>query len=71
MYRPTIHQIIWKRSDEGLEMNIPKLITTDINYQLMFGPVEDKEEEQKRIKRHHETSTTNEISIEELKIRYI
>jgi len=71
MHKPTIHQIIWQRSDEGIEMSIPKIISTDINYQLMFGPVEDKEEERRRIKKHHDREDIKVVSLEEIKIRYI
>lgn len=71
MHKPTIHQIIWKSSDEGNRMIIPKVINTDINYQLMFGPVEDKEEERRRIKKHHEREDIKEISLDELRIRFI
>lgn len=71
MLKKNRHQIIWKRSDEGLEMIIPKVIKSDINYQLMFGPEEDKEEERRRIKKHHERENIKVVSLEEIKIRYI
>ncbi len=71
MLKKDRHQIIWKRSDEGLEMIIPKIIKSDISYQLMFGLDEDKEEERKRIKKHHEREDIKVVSLEEIKIRYI
>lgn len=47
--RATRHQEIWKRTKNGLELVLPKKITTDIGFQLMFGYREDYRIEEKRI----------------------
>ena len=39
--RATRHQEIWKRTKNGLKIDIPKIINTDIGFQLMFGYRED------------------------------
>ena len=41
MPRPTLHQIICRRTKEGLKYDIPKKITTDVGFQLMFGNIEN------------------------------
>ena len=47
--RATRHQEIYKRTEYGLELVLPKKITTDIGFQLMFGHREDYRVEEKRI----------------------
>jgi len=47
--RATRHQEIWKRTKNGLKLVLPKKITTDIGFQLMFGHREDYRVEEKRI----------------------
>ena len=49
MAKDTIHQKIWKRTENGLVLCIPKIIKTDIGFQLMFGHREDYRVEEKRI----------------------
>ena len=46
MAKDTIHQKIWKRTENGLEISIPKIIRSDIGFQLMFGKNEDYDYEQ-------------------------
>ena len=45
--RATKHQQIWKRTENGLELSLPKNINTDIGFQLMFGYREDNRQEVK------------------------
>ena len=47
--RATRHQEIYKRTENGLELVLPKKITTDIGFQLMFGHREDYRVEEQRI----------------------
>ncbi len=47
--RATRHQEIWKRTKNGLELVMPKKITSDIGFQLMFGHREDHRVEEKRL----------------------
>ena len=47
--RATRHQEIYKRTENGLELVLPKKITTDIGFQLMFGYREDYRVEEKRV----------------------
>jgi hypothetical protein len=59
MPRPTLHQIICRRTKNGLKYTIPKKITTDVGFQLMFGSVENYWVEEKRIKINAENYETN------------
>lgn len=52
--KPTRHQEIWKRTKNGLKLVLPKKITSDIGFQLMFGYREDFREEVKDLKKHNE-----------------
>ncbi len=56
--RATIHQQIWKRTENGLELVLPKKINSDIGFQLMFGYREDHRIEEKRIEENDERYTT-------------
>lgn len=56
--RITKHQQIWKRTENGLKLSIPKNINTDIGFQLMFGYREDHREEEKKLKQNEERYTT-------------
>tara|TARA_S200002703_G_scaffold152857_1_gene153758 strand:- start:494 stop:715 length:222 start_codon:yes stop_codon:yes gene_type:complete len=56
--RATIHQQIWKRTENGLELVLPKKINSDISFQLMFGYREDHRIEEKRIEENDERYTT-------------
>lgn len=51
--RATKHQEIWKRTENGLELLLPKKIKTDIGFQLMFGHREDNKAYLEKILRHH------------------
>ena len=50
--RATRHQEIYKRTKNGLELVLPKKITTDIGFQLMFGYREDYRIEQEKIQKN-------------------
>ena len=56
--RATIHQQIWKRTENGLELVLPKKINSDIGFQLMFGYREDHRTEEKRMEENDERYTT-------------
>jgi len=41
--KPTLHQEIWeRREDDSLELVMPKIINSDIGFQLMFGMAENQ-----------------------------
>ena len=40
MPRRTQHQLIWRSTKNGAELRLPKIITTDVGFQLMFGEAE-------------------------------
>ena len=53
MARKNNTQEIWTRNkDFTLELKLPKVINTDIGFQLMFGLPEDSKEERRIIRRH-------------------
>ncbi len=56
--RATRHQEIWKRTENGLELVMPKIINSDIGYQLMFGYREDHRIERDRLEKNAEKYTT-------------
>ena len=45
MPRRTISQLIWKSTENGAKLRIPKKINTDVNFQLMFGEAESHSEQ--------------------------
>ncbi len=52
----TNHSVIWKREGtehDDLLLTIPKIITDDIGFQLMFGIIPDAREDNQKTKRHH------------------
>mgnify|MGYP003147114216 CR=1 FL=1 len=55
----TIHQVICRRTKNGLKYNMPKTITSDIGFQLMFGQTENAYLEQKEIERNADNYDTN------------
>ena len=62
LIKPTKHQEIWKRTENGLELELPKNINTDIGFQLMFGYRENYLEEVLKYKKHcnnYETEVFN------------
>ena len=69
--RATKHQEIFKRTENGLELLLPKKIKTDIGFQLMFGYREDKRVEQKRLQENNDRYLTKTyLNIEDFK-KYI
>jgi hypothetical protein len=65
-------QIIWQRDkDNNLELNIPKVINSDIGFQLMYGMPEDMKEERRIIRRHLTKYSTTIYLEEELKIWFL
>ena len=69
--RATRHQEIYKRTENGLELVLPKKITTDIGFQLMFGHREDYRVEEKRIERNADRYFTKSyLDVEDFK-KYI
>lgn len=69
--RATKHQEIYKRTENGLELVLPKKIKTDIGFQLMFGYREDKRTEEKRLKENDKRYFTKTyLNIEDFK-KYI
>jgi len=69
--RATRHQEIYKRTKNGLELVLPKKITTDIGFQLMFGHREDYRVEEKRIERNADRYFTKTyLDVEDFK-KYI
>lgn len=66
--RATKHQEIWKRTENGLELVLPKKIKTDIGFQLIFGYREDKRTEQKRLQENDDRYFTRTyLNIEDFK----
>ena len=66
--RATKHQEIWKRTENGLELILPKKIKTDIGFQLIFGYREDKRTEQKRLQENDNRYLTRTyLNIEDFK----
>ena len=45
MPRRTLSQLIWKRTKNGAESRLPKIINTDVGFQLMFGESESHNEQ--------------------------
>ena len=67
--RATKHQEIYKRTENGLELVLPKKITSDIGFQLMFGYREDyKYEQEKRQKNANKYFTKTYLNIEDFKL---
>lgn len=54
MPRRTSHQLIWRTTKDGAEMILPKVIRSDIGYQLMFGQPENHKQEQIKQKENSE-----------------
>ena len=66
--RATKHQEIWKRTENGLKLVLPKKIKTDIGFQLIFGYREDKRTEQKRLQENDDRYLTRTyLNIEDFK----
>ena len=52
MPRRTQHQLIWNTTKNGADLRLPKKITTDIGFQLMFGEAESHVEKNKDEKKN-------------------
>ena len=48
MPKATLHQLICRSTKNGLKYDIPKIINSDVGFQLMFGVVENATNERKR-----------------------
>ena len=69
--RATRHQEIYKRTKNGLKLVLPKKITTDIGFQLMFGYRENYRFEQEKIQKNEDRYFTKTyIDVEDFK-KYI
>jgi len=69
MSKKNHHQTIWKRNDDdSLTLKMPKIINTDISFQLMFGMSEDNKEENRLIRKHHQSYTLNVYTEKHIKI---
>tara|TARA_R110000850_G_scaffold93690_1_gene198224 strand:- start:856 stop:1074 length:219 start_codon:yes stop_codon:yes gene_type:complete len=65
-------QKIWKRKeDDSLELDIPKVINSDIGFQLMFGMAEDTKEENRLMRKSYDKYLTSVYMEEEIKIWFI
>lgn len=74
--KATRHQIIWHRKknadgsineDADMELKIPKIINSDIGFQLMFGPNEDIRYDRKKTNDHHKKQSTHTKTIDNTK----
>lgn len=69
MAKKNHHQTIWKREeDDSLTLKLPKIINSDIGFQLMFGMAEDYKEENRLIRKHHQKYTLNVYTEKHIKI---
>lgn len=74
--KPTKAQIIWYRdqttkgwTDETapLELRLPKVINSDISFQLQFGPHENVKHEQNKTRKHHKEQSITTQTIDNTK----
>lgn len=74
--KPTKSQIIWyrERSSRGweietapLELRMPKVINTDINFQLQFGPHENETYARDKTSKHHHNQSMDAKTIDNSK----
>jgi hypothetical protein len=56
---------------DGIQYNIPKTITSDIGWQLMFGPMEDYKHENSIVKEHQETHNAKQYSKQDMKLWFL
>jgi len=72
--KPTKAQIIWHRDETTngwrdetapLELRLPKVINSDIGFQLQFGPHESIPYWRDKVNKHHEQSQSEVQIIEE------
>tara|TARA_R100000426_G_scaffold52342_1_gene37947 strand:- start:827 stop:1048 length:222 start_codon:yes stop_codon:yes gene_type:complete len=67
--RATKHQEIYIRTKNGLKLVLPKKITSDIGFQLMFGYREDyKFEHEKKQKNANKYFTKTYLNIKDFKL---
>jgi hypothetical protein len=71
--KPTKAQVIWFRdskTDEAspLELRLPKVINSDIGFQLQFGPHESIPYWRNKVNKHHEQSQDSVQIIESQKM---
>lgn len=58
MSRRVKSQEIWKKTENGLKLVLPKNINSDIGFQLMFGYREDYRHEKEKYDKHCEQYET-------------
>ena len=68
MGKATIHQQIWEAQEEGNTLKLPKVINSDIGFQLMFGPAENRELEVRKEREQAEKYNTKQYTEEEVTI---
>jgi len=65
-------QVIWIRNDrEELVLNMPKVISSDVSYQLMFGMKEDTKEERRIIRENDNKYSVSIYEEKELKLWFL
>ncbi len=72
MSKPTRHQLIWRVDGNiydyklnDVKLNLPKIINSDIGFQLMFGLPEDYRSERDRVMRNHDKHFARSYSVED------
>ena len=68
MGKATIHQQVWKAQKEGNTLKLPKVINSDVGFQLMFGPAENRELEVRKEREQAEKYNTKQYTEEEVTI---
>jgi len=66
--KPTRHQQIWETKEDTNELKIPKTISSDVGFQLMFGEAENNELETRKQTENEKNYTTKIYTEEEIKI---
>ena len=65
-------QIIWIRNErEELVLNMPKVISSDVSYQFMFGMKEDTKEERRIIRENDSKYSVSIYEEKELKLWFL
>lgn len=69
MIKPTKHQEIWeRREDDSLKLVLPKIINSDIGFQLMFGFREcHKTEKEKELKNNKSYDSKTYLDVKHYK----
>lgn len=75
--KPTRHQIIWKVEGniydyklEDVKLDIPKIVNSDIGFQLMFGLTEDYRSERDRVMRNHDNHYVKSYTVDDRNKNY-